>query len=168
MKHRFFARFNGPDDARRVLRDLQENKLHRRVTVDVVPDIIDSTKDMPPWLSNVRAAIGKGIVVGALGGLALGIVFGLVGLAPMGMMAAFGAIFGAIAGTLGTVLIGVQNPARNLERCHEKLGPGQVILAFQAPDLTIEEQVVALVRRAGGEIVTSTGVKAADDTAITT
>jgi uncharacterized membrane protein len=167
MEHRFFARFARPEDARRVLRDLRESRLHHKVSIDVVPDIIESTGDMPPRLNNVPAAIGKGIVGGGLGGLVLGIIFGLVGLGPLGMTAALAAIIGAIAGTLGAVLIGAQDPDQNLERCHQKLGPGEVILAFHAPDLTLEEELVGLVRRAGGDVVPRAGVKATDDMAVT-
>lgn len=162
MDRVFFARFEQREGAEAMLRDLRSNRLLRKVMIDVVdPRFPLSSYDMPPATSNVWAAAIKGVVGGGLGGLLLGIVLGAFGLSPSREISVpfsvLVGLLGAIAGTLGAVLIGVQDPDQNLERLVTKIGPGEVILSIHAPDLSLEETVVDAVRRAGGMLVGKAG-----------
>jgi uncharacterized membrane protein len=166
MEHVFFARFPRQEDARKVLAEVAG--LDPKVKVDVVGnDTLVSSHDMPRGVNNVPAAAMKGLFGGGLGGLVFGIVLGLTGIGPsLPMTAGFAALFGAIAGTLGAVLIGAQDPDQNLERMAEKMAPGEVILSIHAPDLKLEEQILECVHRSGGQVVPRAGVKPIDDMAI--
>jgi hypothetical protein len=168
MEHVFFARFPAQEDARRVLRELQGDALRRKVKVDVVGSgLSESSQDMPRGLSNVPAAAMKGLFGGGLGGLVFGLFLGATGVgASMAITAGFAALFGAIAGTLGAVLIGAQDPDQNLERMVTKMAPGEVVLGFHAPDLGLEDEVIELVGRSGGQIVRRAGVTPIDDMGI--
>jgi uncharacterized membrane protein len=163
MEHVFFARFPRSEDARSVLGEAAA--LGRGVVVDVVTsDITESSQDMPSGVNNVPAAALKGLAGGGAGGLVLGLVLGWIGVGPsMEMTAGLAALFGAIAGTLGAVLIGAQDPDQNLEKTAARLREGEALLSFHLPDLTLEERALELVHRFGGEVVPRAGVKPIDD-----
>lgn len=161
MEHVFFARFHTLGNAKDILRELRDRKLD----VDVMgSDVKESSHDMPSGTSNVPTAILKGIIGGGLGGLVLGILLGVTGIGPaVPISAAFAAFFGALAGTLGAVLIGAQDPDKNLQKAAEQMGPREVILSIHVPDLRLEEEILDLVRRGGGEVVPKAGMKPLDD-----
>jgi hypothetical protein len=161
MEHVFFARFHTPGKAKDILRMLRDRKLD----VDVMDsDVRESSHDMPSGASNVPSAILKGLIGGGLGGLVFGILLGVTGIGPaVPISAAFAALFGALAGTLGAVLIGAQDPDKNLQKTAEQMGPREVILSIHVPDLRLEEEILDLVRRGGGEVVPKAGMKPIDD-----
>jgi uncharacterized membrane protein len=165
MEHLFFARFPQQEGARRVLTELRADALHRKVLVDVVgSSLTESSQDMPRGLNNVPAAAMKGLFGGGIGGMIFGLFLGATGVAgTMGATVGFATMLGALAGTLGAVLIGAQDPDQNLERLAQKMGPGEVILSFHTPDLSLEEDVIQLVDRSGGTIVRRAGVTPIDD-----
>lgn len=164
MEHLFFARFQRRDDAERLLRQLDGDGSGKDLVVDVTNSRdLTSSHDMPAGLSNVRAAVWKGILFGGVGGLLFGAALGAAGLGPsVGVTAAFAAMAGALAGTLGSILIGAQDPNERLEKLTKKMGPGEVVLSFHTTDLTQEERLTDRVKAAGGEVVPAAGRQLAE------
>jgi hypothetical protein len=163
MEHVFFAKFPRKEDAEGLLRELDADGKSPHVSVDVVrPESVDdAAEEMPLSLMNVRKAALKGLLGGGLAGVAFGVAIGWAGIAPsVAVGAALSGLFGALAGTLGAVLVSTSDPDENLETLAHRARPGEVIVGFHAHDLATEEDVVERVRRAGGEIVPRAGLAA--------
>lgn len=158
MKHMLFAVFESPAVARAALLALEAE----RVRVDADPlevkvhqDKIMHTEELPISATNARPAFLRGIVLGAVGGLVLGLVLhfaGLVGAALLPTLV-FSSFTGAMAGALGAVLTGASDPDHKLESMiAETNGRERIVVRIEAPDKKSEERAQSLLRKFGAEV----------------
>lgn len=113
------------------------------------------TDDLPIKQTNVRHAVARGALIGAIGGTLFGVLFSLIGLVRATALptALFGMIGGAIAGVLGAFLTGASDPERGLDRIsHQIEGRPQVVLTIETPDLATQERAERILTGLGGHL----------------
>jgi hypothetical protein len=143
--------FDGRDAARRCLETLHRDPRGARIEI-VVRVANKPHQTIPISLSHARSALGKGVLIGGMTGLFMGLVIGWAGYQFEGMrpgiIVAF-ATLGLALGSLGAALIGPINPHPLIERLEHE---GGVTLVADARDPHDRAWVEAVMRDHGAEI----------------
>ena len=159
MENVVFARFPSRALAAKFMHDIQAQGLGAKVQVKVfTPEAVKSAQSLPLAFSNIRSAVMKGLLGGGLGGVVLGLIFAVTGIAPsLGGAVLIGICLGALAGVLGAALIGSSDPDANLEKTLERKDPGSIVLSLRSVDLETEAELRQGVKAAGAEEIMPAG-----------
>lgn len=108
--------------------------------------------------SDARPALVQGLLLGAGVGAALGLVLSFAFEMHPFMMTGWGALYGALLGGLGAMLIGAGLPDRMLRRVWKPRSPRQVLVTFKAADPETKEAITTILKEEGAQVAEKAAV----------
>lgn len=146
MRRRIYWLLPDVDSARRTMDDLLLARIAEQHIHFVAREGVDLSALHEANLmqtSDVVRAAQAGLVIGGAVGAVVGVIaavyFPIVGDAPQWGLAAVLAMIGAAFGAWSSSLIGVSTPSHRLERFHDAIEQGRVLLMVDVPRGRVDE-----------------------------
>lgn len=152
MRHMIYALFQEAGEAEAALQDIESAGFSR----DQVHVAVHRGPLRDDDLSYAESDAFHGLLTGLLCGVVGGALIGLLLAGPMHILpvslltsVGLGVLGGAVLGGLAGLLYGAGLPDTRLQRLHQQMRPGQVLLAAEAQDLRARDVIDQICRQHG-------------------